>query len=282
MSRRSVQCLAGLVPLVLVLLWRTAPVAGQSGAKNGEWRYWGGDGGTTRYSPLDQINRDNVKDLRIAWRWKTENFGPRPDFNYEVTPLMVGGALYTTAGSRRAVVAIDGATGETLWVFRYDEGVRGQAAPNRANSGRGVAYWTDGKGDERLLYVTLGYRLVALNVKTGRPIPEFGKDGVIDLYEGLDQPIPKDGWMSLTSPPAVIGDVLVVGAALQALAPAKEFVAGFPRGFDVRTGKRLWTFHTIPRPGEFGNDTWEKDSWVYTGNTGVWAPMSVDEELGYV
>ena len=259
------------------------PVAGQTGAKNGEWRAWGADGGTTHYSPLDQINKDNVKDLQIAWRWKTENFGPRPDFNYRATPLMIGGVLYTTAGSRRDVVAIDAATGETLWMFRLDEGSRGQRAPNRGPSGRGVAYWTDGRGDERIFYVSLGYRLIALDAKTGRSIRAFGRDGVIDLFEGLEQEKPvQEGDLALTSPPAVVGDVVVVGAALRASAPSEEFIAGFPRGFDARTGRRLWTFHTIPQPGEVGNETWESDSWAYTGNTGVWAPISGDEELGYV
>ena len=281
--RRLRQFCGGVVPVVAVLLSSTAPVAGQVGATDGEWRHWGGDGGATHYSPLDEINRDNVKDLVVAWRWKSENFGTRPNFDWKVTPLMVDGVLYVTAGSRRVVAAIDAATGETLWVFRYDEGIRGQRAPNRGPSGRGVAYWTDGRGDERLFFVSLGYRLLALNARTGQRIDSFGRDGVIDLFEGLDQEKPvQEGDLSLTSPPAVVGDVVVVGAALRALAPSEEFIAGFPRGFDARTGERLWVFRTVPRPGEVGNDTWENDSWAYTGNTGVWAPISVDEELGYV
>ena len=194
---------------------------------------------------------------------------------------MVGKVLYTTAGARRDVAAIDAATGETLWMFRYDEGIRGQLAPARAPSGRGVAYWTDGRGDERILYVTLGYRLIALNAKTGRPIPDFGKDGVVDLYEGLDRPAPKDGQITWGSPPLVVRDIAVVGANLGG-GTTKEFIAGYARGYDVRTGKRVWIFHTIPQPGEFGNETWEKDSWSYTGHTGVWGELSADEELGYV
>ncbi len=281
MSPRPVRVLACALTTLAVVLWTKIPLSGQSGARNGEWRYYGGDAGSTKYSPLDQINKDNVKDLRIAWRWKTENFGARPDYNYEVTPLMVGGVLFATAGSRRDVVAIDGATGETLWMFRFDEGVRGQKAPIRPAAGRGVAFWTDGR-EERILHVTPGYHLIALDAKTGRPVPGFGKDGVVDLYEGLDRPVPKEGEIGLNSPPIVVRDVVVVGAALQALAPSKDFVAGFVRGYDVRTGKRAWIFHTIPTPGEFGNETWEKDSWAYTGNTGVWGPMAADEELGYV
>ena len=132
MSRRAIRFLACALPLLAVSVLTRIPLSGQSGARNGEWRYYGGDAGSTKYSPLDQINKDNVKDLRIAWRWKTENFGTQPDYNYQVTPLMVGGILYATAGSRRDVVAIDGATGETLWMFRFDEGVRGQKAPIRA------------------------------------------------------------------------------------------------------------------------------------------------------
>ena len=278
MTRRTIRCGAALTSLVVTSLFATAPILAQSGARDGEWRHWGADGGTTHYSPLDWINRHNVADLQIAWRWRSHNFGPRPDFEYRATPLMVGGVLYTTAGSRRDVVAIDAATGETLWMFRYDEGSRGQRAPNRGLSGRGVACWADDQGNERLFYVSRGYRLVALNPKTGRPAPDFGQDGVVDLWEALDQDkTPQEGDFSLTSPPTVVGDVVVVGAAMR-----QSAIADFPRGFDVRSGRRLWTFHTIPQEDEFGNDSWEAGSWRHTGNTGVWAPISVDEELGYV
>ena len=138
-----------------------------------------GDSHSTKYSSLDQINKDNVKDLQIAWRWKADNFGPRLDANWEVTPLMVGGVLYFTAGIRRDVVAVDGATGETLWLYRYDEGERGTRAVRFNN--RGVAYWTDNQGDERILTISLGYQLVALNTKTGLPAAGFGKNGIVDL-----------------------------------------------------------------------------------------------------
>ena len=120
-----------LVAIVLVSLLAAAPVSAQYGAQGGEWRYYGGDSGSTKYSPLEQINEENVENLQIVWRWRSDNFGPRPDFNLEATPLMIDGVLYTTAGSRRDVVAIDGATGETLWMFRYDEGIRGERAPVR-------------------------------------------------------------------------------------------------------------------------------------------------------
>jgi quinoprotein glucose dehydrogenase len=265
-----------------IISWAAAPTHAQFGARNGEWPYWGGDAANTHYSPLDQINRANVKNLRIAWRWKGENFGPRPEYNFEVTPLMVGGALYLPVGSRPDVVAIDAASGENLWMWRFDEGDRGRDAPWHHH--RGLSYWTDHQGDDRILAVTSGYQLVALNAKNGRLYPDFGKNGIVDLYEGLDRPVPQNGLIGLTSPPIVVGDVVVVGASLQdgSVPKSRANVAGFIRGYDVRTGRRLWIFHTIPQPGEFGNDTWEKDSWSYTGNTGVWAPMSADEQLNYV
>src|SRR5579871_2551447 len=167
-----------------LLLW-TMPVAGQSGAKSGEWPTYGADLGNTHYSPLDQINGSNFSKLRVAWTFKTDNLGPRPEFNFEVTPLMVKGVMYTTAGTRRAVAAIDAATGELLWTHSEREGARGAAAP-RQLSGRGLAYWTDGQ-EERILYVTPGYRLIALNAKTGILVPTFGKSGVVDLKMDDDQ-----------------------------------------------------------------------------------------------
>jgi quinoprotein glucose dehydrogenase len=256
--------------------------AAQTGAKNGEWRFYGGDAGTTKYSPLDQIDATNVKDLKIVWEWKDNNFGRRPETNWEVTPVMAGGVLYFTAGTRRDAMAVDAATGETLWMYRLDEGVRGNAVARTNN--RGLAYWTDDKGDERILLITPGFQLVALNAKTGLPIPGFGKNGIIDLTEGLDRDIVKPGTIGSSSPAIVVRDTVVVGAALLAgTAPAsKSNAPGYIRGFDVHTGKKLWTFRTIPQAGEEGNETWEDGSWRYTGNTGAWAPLSADEELGYV
>jgi quinoprotein glucose dehydrogenase len=279
MVRRSQR--ASLAALVVCT---TMLVSGQSGTKNGEWPHWGGDLGNTKYSPLDQINRDNVKTLRIAWRWKADNYGPRPDGNYEATPLMTNGVLYTTAGSRRDAVAIDAVTGETLWMYRYDESARGDIAPRR-NSGRGVEYWSSADGrDQRIILITAGYHMIALDAKTGVPVPGFGKGGVIDMYDDFDQPTPKDGTIGSSSPAVIVKDVIVAGAALLAgtAPPSKQNTKGYVRGWDVRTGKRLWTFHTIPQPGEFGNDTWQSDSWSYTGNTAVWSPFSADEDLGYV
>ena len=250
---------------------------------NGEWRTYGGDLGNTKYAPLDQVTAANFNSLEVAWRFKTDSLGPRPEFQFEGTPLMVNGVVYTTAGTRRAVVALDAGTGEQLWMHSEQEGPRGAAAP-RQLSGRGLAYWSDGK-EARILYVTPGYQLVALDAKTGNRVPGFGSNGLVDLKQNNDQTIDAlSGEIGLHATPVVARNVVIVGAAHRSggVPTSKTNVKGYVRGFDVRTGKRLWIFHTIPEPGEFGNETWEKDSWVYTGNAGVWAQISVDEQLGLV
>ena len=270
-----------VAPLVGLLIWATLPIAGQSGAKNGEWTTYGADLANTRYSPLDQISAGNFNNLEIAWRFKTESLGPRPEFNFEATPLMARGVVYSTAGTRRAVVALDAATGELMWMHSEREGERGSEAP-RQLSGRGLSYWTDGR-EERILYVTPGYRLIALDAKTGIPISRFGKDGVVDLKMENDQAVdPIKGEIGLHATPIVAGNTVIIGAAHMSGSVPRSMVndKGYIRGFDVRTGKRLWIFHTIPQSGEFGRNTWEKDSAVYSGNTGVWGQISVDEELG--
>ena len=277
--------LSGIIVATQLLL-AISPLPAQTGAKNGEWRTYGGDLGNTKYSSLDQINASNFNTLKLAWRFHTENPGPRPEYNREDTPLMVrsegaNGVVYTTAGARRDVVALDAATGELLWVHSEKEGPRGAASP-RQLSGRGVAWWKDG-ADERILYVTPGYRLIALDAKNGVPVPTFGKAGVVDLKLDDDQQIDLiTGEVGLHATPLVAGDTVIVGAAHLAgdRPKSRTNVKGYVRGFDVKTGKRLWIFHTIPKPGEFGYDTWEKDSAEYTGNTGVWAQISVDEDLG--
>jgi quinoprotein glucose dehydrogenase len=281
MTRKSV----ALILLVLTTLYASAArLRGQTGARGGEWHTYGGDLGSTHYSPLDQINAGNFSSLETAWRFKTDILGARPDFNLQTTPLMIHGVLYATAGSRRDAIAIDAATGELLWMYRLNEDKRSTASP-RPLSGRGVAYWTDGRGDERIFFVTIGYQLIALNAKNGQPIHTFGQDGIVDLKQGDDQILDLvTGEIGLNSAPVVAKDVVIVGAAHRAgNAPrSKTNAKGFVRGFDVHSGKRIWIFHTIPQSGEFGNDTWEKDSWSYSGNTGMWAPFSVDEELGLV
>jgi quinoprotein glucose dehydrogenase len=272
-----------LLSLASALVWLNVGASAQVKAKLGEWWTYGGDLASTRYSPLDQINKDNFKNLEVAWRFKTDFLGPRPEFNFQSTPLEVDGLLYSTAGTRRAVVALDAATGELVWMHSENEGPRGAAAP-RQLSGRGLSYWSDGK-ESRIVYVTPGYRMVALDAKTGTPVKTFGKDGVIDLKTEDDQQIDLvNGEIGLHATPIIANDVIVVGAAhLAGGSPkSKTHEKGFIRGYDARTGKRLWIFHTIPQPGEEGNDTWEKDSWAYTGNAGVWAQMTIDPELNTV
>ncbi|MEO8678735.1 MAG: PQQ-binding-like beta-propeller repeat protein [Vicinamibacterales bacterium] len=272
---------AARIGLTIVLLVSAAVQPDAQPPARGEWRAYAADLASTRYSPLDQINAANFDTLEVAWRFKTDNLGPRPEFQYEGTPLMVNGVLYATGGSRRAVVALDPETGEQLWMHSVREGARASNAP-RQLSGRGLSYWTDGR-EERILYVTPGYQLVALDAKTGNQVPGFGKDGLVDLKLDNDQEIdPLGGDIGLHATPLVVKNVVIVGAAFGTGANPKSAraVKGNIRGFDVKTGKRLWIFHTIPRPGEFGNDTWNEGSWSYSGNTGVWAQMSADEELG--
>ena len=243
-------------------------------ARDMEWPSYNADVAGTRYRPLDQINASNFSKLEVAWRFKTDNLGTRPEFKLEGPPLMVHGVLYATAGTRRSVVALDARSGELLWVHGEHEGPRGAAAP-RQLSGRGLAWWGDGK-EERILYVTPGYRLIALDVKTGAPIPSFGKGGAVDLKLEDDQTILPDlttGEIGLQSAPVVAGNTILIGAAFKEGMTPKSVRnnKGYIRGYDVRTGKRLWIFHTIPVKGEPGYDTWQNGSAEITGNTGVWA-----------
>jgi quinoprotein glucose dehydrogenase len=272
-----------LVIIVSALLPLTT--SAQYNPKPTEWPSYAADLAGTRYRPLDQINASNFNDLEIAWRIKTDNFGDRPEYKLEGTPLMVNGVLYATAGSRRAVIALDPASGELLWIHGEHEGKRGGAAP-RQLSGRGLAYWSDGK-EERILYVTPGFRLICLNAKNGIRVPSFGDNGEVDLKLNDDQEILPDlitGEIGIQSAPVVAKDTVIIGAAFREGMTPKSMRnnKGYVRGFDVRTGKRLWIFHTIPKKGEFGYDTWEKGSAEYTGNTGMWTQLTVDEQLGLV
>lgn len=258
------------------------------GTKYGEWPHYTGDLRGSRYAPLDQINASNFNKLEVAWRFKTDNLGTKPEYKLEGTPLMVNGVLYATAGTRRAVVALDARTGELIWVHSVREGRRAAVAP-RQLSGRGLAYWTDGKGDERILYVTTGYRLIALDAKTGTPIPTFGDKGIVDLKVGVvygtgTQIDLETGEIGLHSTPTVVRDIVIVGSAMKEGMTPKTHnnTKGLVRAFDVRTGKQIWRFDTIPRPGEFGNETWENGSWADNGNVGVWTQITVDEPLGLV
>ena len=278
-TRPEVRAQAGQATAARPATSATQAAAGTS------WPTYGGDLNSWRYSPLDQINKDNFNQLEIAWRLKSDFLVPRRDTGYAGTPLMVDRVLYTTAGTRRAAVALNAATGEMLWMHAEDEGPRGQAAP-RGGAGRGVSYWASPDGrDQRIIYVTPGYRMIALDARTGIKIPSFGTNGVVDLKTEADQEIDLvTGEIGLNATPLVVGDVLVVGAAHRAGGAPRTLrnAKGSVRGYDVKTGKRLWIFHTIPRRGEFGYDTWLDGAAEKNGNTGAWAQMSADPELGLV
>jgi quinoprotein glucose dehydrogenase len=266
---------------IAVLGGITIAIAAQNTAKDVDWSTYGGDLKNTRYRPFDQIDASNFGKLEVAWRFRTDSLGNRPEFKLEGTPLMVGGTLYATAGTRRSVVALDARTGELLWVHGEHEGERGANAP-RGLSGRGLAYWSDGK-QSRVLYITPGYRLVSLDAKTGAPAAMFGDNGIVDLklHDDQDLDLVKTQIGSQAAP-VIAKDVVIIGSAfLDGGAPASRSNAkGYIRGFDVHTGKRLWIFHTIPQKGEFGADTWLNGSNEWTGNAGAWTQFSVDEELG--
>ncbi|MEX1197579.1 MAG: PQQ-binding-like beta-propeller repeat protein [Pseudohongiellaceae bacterium] len=258
----------------------------QSGTdvSEGDWPDYNGNMAAQRYSPLDQINAQNVGALEIAWRFSTEKFGPRPEFNATFTPLEVDGVLYTTLGATRNVAALDATTGQVLWLWRPQEPEERYDAAPRKGSGRGVAYWSDGD-EARILTITPGFFLVSLDAETGLPDPEFGNNGWIDMQEGLRLgPGREDIDIGSSMPPFVMNDTVVVGPAMAVSMrpPSMANVKGDVRAFDVHTGEHRWTFHTIPEEDEFGYDTWLEGSAEYTGNTGVWAPMSGDPELGLV
>ncbi len=276
------------VCVLAALLSITTAIAGQDRSAAGDWRHYTADIRGSKYSPLDQINGGNFSKLEVAWRFKTDMLGPRPEYKLEGTPLAINGVLYTTGGTRRSVVALDGETGELLWAHSLREGKRAGIAP-RQLSGRGLSYWSDGKGDDRILYITTGYRLVALNAKTGALINGFGTGGIVDLkvgaVKGRGEPIDLEtGEIGVHSTPAVVRDVAIIGSSFRegATVDTHNNTKGLVRAFDVRTGKLIWTFNTIPRPGEFGNDTWENESWAVNGNVGVWTQITVDEEAGLV
>jgi quinoprotein glucose dehydrogenase len=291
MTRTVKRSVLAVLCTAVVGLWVAGPsgqAPGFPSTKNGEWPYYTADVKGSRYSPLDQINASNFNQLEVAWRFKTDNMGTRPEYKLEGTPLMVKGVIYATGGTRRSVVALDAKSGELIWVHGEKEGARAVNAP-RQLSGRGLSYWTDGKGDDRVIYVTPGFRLVALNAKNGVPVPGFGTNGVVDMKVGAvvgkgTQIDLEKGEIGLHSTPTVAKDVILVGSSFREGLTVKTHnnTKGLVRAWDAKSGKLLWTFNTIPRPGEFGNDTWEKESWATNGNTGVWTQITVDEELGLV
>jgi quinoprotein glucose dehydrogenase len=285
-SRPRLHSLPLLLALVVVIAAceTTTPRSATAPPANGEWRTYGGTYASARYSPLDQINRDNVARLQVAWRWRSPDHEimARDElvetFVFEGTPLMVGGVLYVST-SLSQVAAIDAATGQTLW--RHDPEVwRLPTPPNHGWVHRGVAHWTDGR-EERIFIGTGNAFLIALDARTGKPIPTFGAGGRVDLTQGLGRPVNRLHY-SVTSPPVVVRDVVVVGASILDYPVARAMPPGHVRGFDARTGKLRWIFHAIPQAGEAGNETWAQESWKTGGGANVWAPMSADEELGYV
>ena len=240
-TRRLLRLAPGFLIMPALLMAQEAP-----STATGEWPHYTSDLKGSRYSPLDQINAENFADLEIAWSFKTDNLGSRPEYKLEGTPLMIDGVLYTTAGTRRAAIALDAATGELIWMHSLREGRRGGFAP-RQLSGRGLAYWTDGDGDARVLYVTPGYRLIALDADTGTPIEQFGENGIVDLKVGVvygaDEPIDLEtGEIGLHSTPTVAGNVVLVGSAMKEgmTITTSNNTKGLVRAFDVRTGERQW------------------------------------------
>jgi len=264
---------------IFLLICNSLPARAQHGAAT-DWPAYGGDPGSTRYSALDQIQASNVQNLEVAWIWKADSLLPNAQTSSQTTPLMVNGVLYFSMDQRRYVIAADAGTGETLWIYRPDEGARFDAAPRKIH--RGVSWWSDGKGDDRIVFATPGFQLIALDAHTGRPVESFGKGGIVDMIEALDLDFQGDvlGRLGNSSPVVVANDTIVIGAAMGRL--NKVNAKGDVLAFDARTGQRKWAFHTIPRSGEFGYESWLNGSAEYTGNAGVWGPFSVDPELNLV
>lgn len=263
-------------------------------AQTTEWRSYGADVEGTKYSPLEQINAENFRDLEIVWRQSVLPDVVRGDRDVRAsvaaqnTPLMVDGRLYISTGLG-TVAALDATTGEVVW---HDIPPSRNGEPfERVRQTRGVAYWDDPQSSDARVIAVVGSYLVALNAETGSRYEDFGDAGEVDLREGYDdREVDTFSW---GSPPIVVNGVVIIGSAMSDVTnptmPAmKEMPPGDVRGFDARSGEQLWSFHTVPREGEPGNETWltalnqDRASWEYTGNTNMWAWASADEELGYV
>ena len=272
-----------------------APAHAQHGATDGEWRSYGGDLGSTKYSPLDQIDATNFEDLHIAWRWQSADGSldlatlriDRPRLGirmFQATPLMAHGVLYLSTALHQ-VAAVDAGTGDTLWV--YDPEVYRRGLPTHFYNSRGVAYWEDGD-DRRIFFGTNEGYLLALDAMTGRPVLGFGTNGRVDLMEGIPRATRGEtnhrgrNLLGVASPPIVARDVVVTPTVISDGAIRKEAPPGWLKGIDARTGDTKWVFHTVPQADDFGVETWLDESWRYSGNANVWSMFSVDDELGYI
>lgn len=282
-NRRRRAPLAIGVTAILSLILSPQSLHGQAGASNGEWQSYGGDPGNTKYAPLDQIDANNVSRVTEVWRWRSpdDEIAARINTNpggFKGTPIMVDGVLYVRT-SFSLVAAIDAATGEQRWSFDPRSYEMGRPT-NLGFNTRGLGYWADDT-EARIFVATSDSYLWAIDARTGQPISGFSEEGRIDLTEGLRREVDRQEY-TMMSPPLVIGDVVIVGSSINDVPRNKTAPPGDVRAYDVRTGELRWTFHTVPQPGEFGNETWEDGSWEYTGNTNVWTIMSADEELGLV
>jgi quinoprotein glucose dehydrogenase len=247
-----------------------------------EWPFYGGDPGGSKYSPLDQINRSNVQRLEVAWEWKTgekrmEEYKTFPGM-FEATPLMSGGTLYLSTPYNR-VVALDPETGRERWTFDPKAYADGQVPNGTGFVHRGVALWRDSRSGRLRVIMNSRYRLISLDAETGRPVDSFGDNGVVTLSTGLHWEVNPKQYTN-TSPPVVYKDLVIVGNGVADRLVFPKDPPGDVRAFHARTGKLVWTFHTVPRKGEFGYDTWGDGSAEYTGHTNVWPPMSLDESRG--
>jgi quinoprotein glucose dehydrogenase len=271
-----------LIRAACAVLLLTIPAAAQKPAPDTDWPHFAGDHNSSKYSALDQINADNFKNLKVAWRWETadkalEGKVPMKPYYLRGTPIVIKGVAYLSTGLSQ-IAAIDLLTGETLWVHDPESYKRGPVTHGMAHH-RGVEYWTDGKGEERIFISTGGRQLVSVDAKTGQPDPHFNDGQWVDLLKDLGKEVnPRN--IGDNKPPIVVGDTVVVGSIIMDFPTLKTNPPGYIRGYDARTGAQKWIFHTIPLKGEFGYDTWQDGSAEYTGNTNVWSLMTADDELG--